>query len=47
MEKITIILLMLVALKSFFVGSNFNIYKWIKEGKSYIKKYNEWLDKCP
>ena len=45
METATLILISLVALKAIIIGSDFNIYKWIKYGKSYSKKYEEWRTK--
>lgn len=47
MEQIVMIILGLVVLKSLIIGSDFNIYKWIKNGKTYMKQYNNWQKTKP
>jgi len=36
-----------LGLKSIWLGSEFNFMKWMKNGKKYIKEYNEWYEKKP
>jgi hypothetical protein len=47
MKTICIVLLMIIAIKSIFIGSEFNFYKWIKGGKKYFKQYEDWLNIKP
>lgn len=39
-------IILLIALKSFTIGSSFNFYKWATM-KGYYKKYCKWLDLEP
>jgi len=47
MTNLALILLMAVALKSILIGSDFSIYKWIRDGKEYRDKYNDWYSNKP
>lgn len=40
-------ILILVAIKSVTVGSDFSFHKWLKSPKEYWKRYNEWQDEAP
>lgn len=41
------ILFILIAIKSFTIGSPFNFYKWMKHGKKYRIKYQNWMNNHP
>jgi hypothetical protein len=46
-DEIALILLVLIALKSIIMGSDFNFIKWIKHGEKYMKQYEDWQEMKP
>jgi hypothetical protein len=47
MDTAWTIVLVIITIKSFTIGSSFSFYKWFKYGKKYLKEYDEWLMKTP
>jgi len=39
MQDLIFILIVLVAFKALTIGSDFNFYRWAKEGKTYLRWY--------